>query len=70
MTYGENGLRIRELATVIRGTAKTHLAVWDSPVCGTRVRGKKIASDTTHTNEELKALVTCEKCLAGHTSSR
>ena len=66
----QSELRSEELIYVMRGSAKTHLAALGSPVCGTRIRGKKIASDTTHTLEELRELVSCDKCLAGHRSGR
>ena len=64
-----NELRSTELVYVMRGAAKNHLAAMGAPLCGTRIRGKKVASDTTHTTDELRALVTCDKCLDGHRSA-
>jgi hypothetical protein len=66
----ETPLKTTELVYVMRGAAKSHLAAFGSPLCGTRIRGRKVASDTTHTVDELRALTTCEKCLDGHRSAR
>lgn len=63
-------LKSVELVYIMRGAAVNHFAFLGATACGTRIKGKKIASDTTHTAEELRNIVTCDKCIAGHRSAR